>query len=140
MAINLQKILAGISIQNIMNSINISHRDESYILFDSIRPDGFGANDLYISFKLEDGTWSKATNMGNMINTEYSEMRPYISPDNLYLFFCSNRPGEATDDFSSYDSFMNRIKNAGNGSQDIYWISSNFIMDLKKIVADKQSK
>jgi glyoxylase-like metal-dependent hydrolase (beta-lactamase superfamily II) len=61
--------------------------DESYIVFGSSRPGGFGAGDLYISFRAESGEWTKAVNMGNEINTSSSEYCPSVSPDGKYLFF-----------------------------------------------------
>jgi Tol biopolymer transport system component len=84
---------------NLGKSINSEHNefhsyiapDESYLLFDARKPDGFSANDIYISFKLSSGQWSKAINLGKNINTEYIESRPYISSDGKYLFFSSNR-------------------------------------------------
>jgi len=67
--------------------------DESYLLFSSMRPDGFGDFDLYISFRKEDGTWTLAKNMGNTINTPALENAPAVSPDGKYLFFMSRRNG-----------------------------------------------
>ncbi len=109
----------------------IAH-DESYIIFDSNREDGFGRNDLFISFRKNDGTWTKAINMGNVINSEYSESRPYVSPDGKYLFFCSNRliPSLSENKWE-YDNFMKRINGPGNSLQDIYWMNSEIIAGLK---------
>src|SRR4030042_5295118 len=84
---------------NLGSSINSEHNefhcyispDESFLLFDANRPDGFGGNDIYISCKLPDGSWSIAKNLGEGINTQYSESRPYISPEGKYFFFCSTR-------------------------------------------------
>ena len=44
--------------------------NESYIIFCATRKDGLGQGDLYISFKNTDGTWSKSSNMGELINTQ----------------------------------------------------------------------
>ena len=68
--------------------------DESFIIF-CVRDksDGFGKNDLYISFQNKDGTWTQAKNMGNKINTAAEELFPGISPDGKYLFFTSSRKG-----------------------------------------------
>jgi hypothetical protein len=53
------------------------------------RPDnvGGGSSDLYISFRNEDGTWSRQINLGPAINTEVSENSPTLSPDGRYFFF-----------------------------------------------------
>ncbi|MCX6829827.1 MAG: dockerin type I domain-containing protein [candidate division Zixibacteria bacterium] len=62
--------------------------DESYMIFDSEgRSDGFGAEDLYISFKNPDGSWTESVNLGNQINTSGIEFCPNVSPDGKYLFF-----------------------------------------------------
>lgn len=63
--------------------------DESYLIFDSERADGFGDTDLYISFKQKDGSWGTAINMGAKINTNGAERAGYISPDGKYFFFNS---------------------------------------------------
>ena len=108
--------------------------DEGYIVFDSQRPGGFGRNDLYISFQRKDSTWTKAKNLGEPINTEAYDMRPYITHDGKYLFFSSTRsiPKVSAEDKNlSYDEFMRKITGPGNGSQDIYWVDARIIDKLK---------
>lgn len=80
--------------------------DESYIIFCATRDGGFGRGDLYISFKNANGNWTKAVDMGNKINTEHYEYCPFVSQDGKYLFYTSN--------------------------QDIYWISTEIINELKQ--------
>ena len=84
--------------------------DESYLIWDSEREEGFGDSDLYISFKQSDGTWGKAINMGDKVNTQYWESSGYITPDGKYFFF-------------------NRMSETGNG--DIYWVEAQFIEALR---------
>ena len=62
-------------------------RDESYLIFSSDRPGGYGSGDLYISFRLDDDQWSEPMNMGATINTTSQERFPGVSPDGKYLFF-----------------------------------------------------
>lgn len=57
-------------------------------------------DDLYVSF-YEDGRWSRPMDLGEGINTKYSETTPFLSADGMTLYFSSDRPG-------------------GQGSQDIY--------------------
>jgi outer membrane protein OmpA-like peptidoglycan-associated protein len=57
-------------------------------------------DDLYVSF-YEDGRWSRPLDLGESINTKYSETTPFLSADGKTLYFSSDRPG-------------------GQGSQDIY--------------------
>jgi len=95
--------------------------DESYILFDARRSRGLGANDLYISFRKSDGTWTAARNLGPEINTAAGEMRPYVAPGGKAFFFCSDRNAGPP----------------GNGTQDIWWADASMIekfrnMELKE--------
>jgi hypothetical protein len=62
--------------------------DESYILFDvqSNQPANWYC-DLFISFKKDDGTWTRARNMGSPVNTAFHEACPFVSRDGKYLFY-----------------------------------------------------
>jgi hypothetical protein len=44
--------------------------DESFILWDCKRDDGFGNSDIYVSFRQADDSWGEAINLGESINTE----------------------------------------------------------------------
>ena len=57
-------------------------------------------DDLYVSF-FEEGSWTRPLELGDEINTKYSETTPFLSADGKTLYFSSDRPG-------------------GQGSQDIY--------------------
>ncbi|MCF6441739.1 hypothetical protein L1077_20080 [Pseudoalteromonas luteoviolacea] len=60
--------------------------DESYLMWDAEK-EGESTPDIYISFKQKDGSWGKAINMGDKINTPLYEQRPKVTPDGKYLFF-----------------------------------------------------
>ncbi len=94
--------------------------DESYIIVQARQSKGFGAHDLYIMFKKEDGSWTKAINMGDKINTRASENFPYVTPDGKYLFFNSNRISQVNSKVPSH--FY------GN----IYWVKADIIQEIKK--------
>ena len=79
--------------------------DESYIIFCGSLPQGYGRGDLYISFKKQDQTWTKAKNMGKLINTAGSEFCPFVSSDGKYFFYTSNK--------------------------DIYWVDAQIINELR---------
>ncbi|ELR68411.1 hypothetical protein C900_00443 [Fulvivirga imtechensis AK7] len=64
--------------------------DESYLIFCSIRKNGYGQGDLYISFKTGDNIWTEAINMGETINNEFHQLCPFVSQDGK-LFFTSNQ-------------------------------------------------
>jgi len=83
--------------------------DESFLLFSSWRSDGYGNFDLFVSYKRKDGTWTKAKNMGEKINTPARESTPVVSPDGKYLFFMSRR----------------------NGIGEFFWVDAKIINDLK---------
>lgn len=60
--------------------------DESYLMWDAEKDDE-NTPDIYISFRNKDGSWGKAINMGDTINTGAYEQRPKVTPDGKYLFF-----------------------------------------------------
>lgn len=61
--------------------------DESYIIFAADLDDSIGRNDLYIGYRLKDGTWSKPVNLGPGMNTPKDELCPQVSPDKRWIFF-----------------------------------------------------
>jgi hypothetical protein len=62
--------------------------DESFIIFDCRRADGYGGEgDLYVSFNNGDGTWSDGFNLGSEINSAGIEFCASLSPDGKYLFY-----------------------------------------------------
>jgi hypothetical protein len=79
--------------------------DETYMIYCTERPDGFGGGDLLISFKEANGQWGKAKNMGNAVNTKGYEFCPFVTAEGKYLFF--SRDG------------------------DIYWVDAKVIDELK---------
>jgi Tol biopolymer transport system component len=105
--------------------------DESYLIFFRIN-DRTGA-DLYISFKNKDGSWTKATNMGEKINSTAREICPRVTPDGKYFFFSSNR--RIHKPFSevpiTYEEKIKILNSPGNGSYDIYWVDAKVIEILK---------
>jgi Dockerin type I domain/WD40-like Beta Propeller Repeat len=84
--------------------------DESYMIFDAEnRPGGYGASDLYISFRNGDGSWTESINLGDSINSALTDFCPTVTPDGEYFFF-----------------------SRWNGSSnDIYWCEANFIDRLR---------
>ena len=52
--------------------------------------DSRGAEDLYVLFKMSDGSWSEPKNLGKDINTPYQEMTPFLAADGKTLYFASN--------------------------------------------------
>jgi hypothetical protein len=97
----------------IRNSHPFIAPDESYVIWDGIKDNGFGDVDLYISFRQQDGAYGPAINMGDKINTERYEAGPKVTPDGKYLFFVRNM---GSDKFENID---------------IFWVDAKIIETLK---------
>ncbi len=63
--------------------------DGRTLYFASSRPGTRGKMDIWVSHKLPDGHWCKPINLGDSINTDLSEMSPFIHPDGRTLYFAS---------------------------------------------------
>lgn len=85
--------------------------DESYLIWDSEREGGYGDSDLYISFRQEDGSWGRAINMGEDINTEREDIYGSVTPDGKYLFF---------------HTYLDE------GKADIFWVDAQIIENLRR--------
>ncbi len=55
------------------------------------RIDGMGGCDIY-AMKIIDGKWGKPYNLGVLINSEFWDSQPAISPNGRRLYFVSNSP------------------------------------------------
>jgi len=62
------------------------------LYFFSNRSGGFGQGDIYYA-RCYLGQYPDVKNIGAPINTEHHEADPFISPDEDYLVFCSDKPG-----------------------------------------------
>lgn len=50
-------------------------------------------DDLYVSFRQKDGSWTKPMSLGPEINTKFTETTPFLAPDGATLYFSSDRDG-----------------------------------------------
>lgn len=90
---------------------NIS-QDGRWIIFTGCNfPEGYGSCDLYISYLTKSG-WSKPQNLGKIINSEFWESSPSLSPDKRQLYFSSSRPGG----YGGLDIWVSRRDENGNWS------------------------
>ena len=87
--------------------------DGSYLLWASEREGGYGGTDIYVSFRTENN-WGEPINLGEKVNSKEYEVAPRISNNGKVLFF--DRPEK--------------------GSQDILWVSSSIIRDIKDKTVD----
>ena len=86
--------------------------DGRTLYFSSIRESNIGFNplsatsDIYYSTKDDNGNWTPAKNIGNVINTSGNEKTPYIHSDSQTLYFASDgHPG-----LGGYDIFYSRFR------------------------------
>ena len=63
--------------------------DEEVLLMAIERKDGYGQQDLYVSFKSGYSSYSVPVNLGTGINTAAADFAPFLSPDNTTLYFAS---------------------------------------------------
>jgi len=89
--------------------------DESYIIWDCEKEDGYGSSDLYISFRKKDGAWSSALNMGKDINSDMEDSYGSVTSDGKYLIFHRVKLGETFD-----ESYAN-----------IFWVDAQIIENLR---------
>ena len=111
-------------------------RDESYIITPTFgMEDSFGATDYYISFRSEDDTWRGPYNMGPKVNSASGqEWSAYVSPDNKYLFYMSDKlSGEIGEGYenATFTDLINIHNQPGNGLSNIYWIKADVIEELR---------
>jgi len=78
--------------------------DNMHLLMSVERKEGFGSNDIYVSFLEKDGSWSKPSNLGNIVNTSEPEENPFLASDGKTLYFSSKgHPG-----YGGYDLFVTK--------------------------------
>lgn len=92
--------------------------DESYLIWDSERADGYGDSDIYVTFKQPDGSWGKANNLGNQVNSEHADFSSWITPDGKYLFFWRSVKKTRADGTTYNESGK-------------YWVSTQVIENLR---------
>lgn len=64
--------------------------DGGTLYFTSNRRGGFGKSDLYVTERLEDGSWTEAINLGPTVNTVEDEVTPFYHKVNQTLYFSSH--------------------------------------------------
>jgi len=68
------------------------------LYFNSLRPDGYGDWDLYVSKRATtNDPWGDPNNVGPAVNSPGQDAWAKLSPDGLLMFFTSNRPGGSSD-------------------------------------------
>jgi Tol biopolymer transport system component len=103
-----------VDLGDLVNNGGASHGfvapDESYLLFNSPRAGSYTKNDIWVSLRRIDGSWSDPVNLGEKINRDaMAVLCPTVSPDGKYLFFT-------------------RLRADGTGY--VYWVSTAAIPEL----------
>ncbi|NIO09759.1 MAG: hypothetical protein GTO40_17845, partial [Deltaproteobacteria bacterium] len=85
----------GPLVNTVSNDVSPSiSADGLVLLFDSDRPGGYGAADLWFSTrKTIDDNWGTPVNLGPNVNSAYRDRNVSISGDGFSLYFDSTRPG-----------------------------------------------
>lgn len=78
---------------------------EDTLYFSSNRNGGFGLSDLYYTTRLSNGAWSRAYNLGPVINTKANEVSPFMHPSYHVLYFSSNGQLMNFGDFDIYKTY-----------------------------------
>lgn len=81
--------------------------DGRILFFSSNRRGGYGGNDIWYTVRQNDGSWSEAKNLGDMVNTPEDEISPFMFFNNEILFFAS----DGHQGFGGMDIFLSRVKN-----------------------------
>ena len=72
---------------------NISQDGDWLIYTGCNYPEGQGSCDLYIAYKTKNGNWTEPENIGPIVNTDFWESSPSLSPDKKDLYFSSSMQG-----------------------------------------------
>ncbi len=102
------------------------------MIFSANYEGGQGGYDLYVS-EFNNGGWQDPTPAGNLINSQYDEMAPFMDADTLY--FASNQPGG----MGGYDIYRTYLDANGkwtpaqnlkapinSGADDFGWVTDPF--------------
>ncbi len=94
---------------------NIS-QDGDWLIFTGCNyPEGGGSCDLYIAYKTKKGNWTEPQNLGPVVNSEFWESSPSLSPDKRDLYFSANRPGG----YGGKDLWVSRRTDRGSWSKPV---------------------
>ena len=107
--------------------------DGSYLLFQSNRPGSYGVMDIYVTFRTKSNGWSEPVNLGEKVNSPYSDWGPVVSPDGQYLFFSSFRNVRPiAPESPAYLEYMkSRLGTPQPGKGTLYWMGATIIDVLR---------
>jgi hypothetical protein len=86
--------------------------DGRHLYFSSNMPGGHGDTDLYVSDYIN-GAWSVPNNLGAVLNTEGSEMFPFLHADSVLYFASDGHGGFGGLDIYRYSLRRQKLENVG---------------------------
>jgi Tol biopolymer transport system component len=108
------------------------HPDGDYILYTSTGwGRGSGGGDLWVSFRGKNGSWKHPENLRAVVNSPKFEYCPSLSPDGQYLFYTSSRV-DSLPLIQNYPELIQALNRPQNSSQNIYWVSTAVIEELRE--------
>ncbi len=97
--------------------------DESFMVFNDWKYNPhFKGNNLYITYRKSDGSWTNPKGLGADINSDQLDIYPYITPDGKYLIF-TRRDAASPAKYSQ-----------------LYWARTNFVDSLRHTNFDPYCK
>lgn len=110
--------------------------DESWIIVCVAgHEENLGLTDYWISFRTDAGSWGDGINMGDSFNTPGTRASSVsISPDGGILFFSTNKTKnnkKEQKDKINRSNLLESHAGFGNGSNDIWWVDSSVIQNLR---------
>jgi hypothetical protein len=117
-----EKLGAGVNTSATEQTPAISP-DGVRLVFSSVRKDGFGGEDLYVSYRSDDG-WSEAQNLGEFVNSATNECCPVFTSDGKLLLFTSFVK-KAKPDRLNYKEIKKWVLGPGNGAGDIWYMNAD---------------
>jgi outer membrane protein OmpA-like peptidoglycan-associated protein/tetratricopeptide (TPR) repeat protein len=107
------KPLGGLINTNLNEGAQNISQDGQLLIFTGCNyPEGQGSCDLYYAQRNKTG-WSEPKNLGGLVNTDYWESSPSISPDKRALYFASSFP----EGYGGKDIFVTRRMPDGKWSR-----------------------
>jgi len=92
--------------------------DGELLYFTSDRPGGQGGFDIWVS-KWDGAEYAWPLPLTPRVNTPFDEIDPDFAPDNLTLYFASNRPRRATDTSEKMAAILENVEDR-KGKYDLY--------------------
>ncbi|RNC88056.1 MAG: hypothetical protein ED556_02385 [Winogradskyella sp.] len=94
--------------------------DESYIIFGGWRrADGLGSGDMYMS-KNNNGEWTTAENLGEIINSKHMEFCPFVNNQTLYFTSRRSSVAQKENGYSTTKELISELNKYDNGFSRIY--------------------